>query len=212
VLTVLYIRQTILGSDQGRVAFQHPAKTQPHYPINMQRTIQTLRKPCRLSKLQPTIHLRTAATTAAGRPEGTIADAFASLSGQNFEALEPRFATVKETLIRGNEKAVKASWDRLLLTLNNEIREIRQLGSSVVPQIDFGDIDTPSEQFNREYRKRGVAVIKGVVPEDEALQMKADVREYIRANPQTKSQWFLGFAKAYASKLTSLHRLLIASI
>ncbi|KAH0380444.1 DUF1479-domain-containing protein, partial [Aureobasidium melanogenum] len=153
----------------------------------MLRTIQTLQTPSRLSKLRLSNQLRTAATAASGKAEGTIADSFASLSGQQFEALQPRFAAVKENLIRGNEQAVKASWDRLLLTLKDEVQEIKRLGSSIVPQIDFKDIDTPSEHFSSEYRKRGVAVIKGAIPEAEALQMKEDLREYIKANPQTKS-------------------------
>ncbi|THW10027.1 DUF1479-domain-containing protein [Aureobasidium pullulans] len=151
----------------------------------MLRTIQTLRAPHRLSKLSN--QLRTAATTTSGKAEGTIADSFASLSGQQFEALEPRFATVKENLIKGNEQAVKASWERLLSTLKNEVKEIKRMGSSIVPQIDFEDIDNPSERFNSEYRKRGVAVIKGAIPEAEALQMKEDLKKYIKANPQTKS-------------------------
>jgi hypothetical protein len=168
----------------------------------MLRTIQTLRTPSRLSKLRWSNQLRTVATAASGKAEGTIADSFASLSGQQFEALEPRFANVKENLIRGNEQAVKASWDRLLLTLKDEVQEIKRLGSSIVPQIDFKDIDAPSEHFSSEYRKRGVAVIKGAIPEAEALQMKEDLREYIKANPQTKSKLQAPPLTTCASKLT----------
>jgi hypothetical protein len=172
--------------------------------LEMLRTIQTIRTPSRLSKLGWSNQLRTAATTTSGKAEGTIADSFASLSGQQFEALEPRFATVKENLIRGNEQAVKASWDRLLLTLKDEVQEIKRLGSSIVPQIDFKDIGTPSEHFSSEYRKRGVAVIKGAIPEAEALQMKEDLREYIKANPQTKSKSQPQTLTTYVSKLTCL--------
>jgi hypothetical protein len=170
----------------------------------MLRTIQTIKTPSRLSKLRWSNQLRTAATATSGKAEGTIADSFASLSGQQFEALEPRFATVKENLIRGNEQAVKASWDRLLLTLKGEVQEIKRLGSSIVPQIDFKDIDTPSEHFSSEYRKRGVAVIKGAIPGAEALEMKEDLREYIKANPQTKSKLQPHPLKVYVSKLTCL--------
>ena len=94
----------------------------------MQRTIRSLRNSHPPLRLQRLSQLRTAATTAGGKPEGTIADSFASLSGQQFEALEPRFAAVKDNLIRGNEHAVKASWDRLLLTLKDEVLAIKQLG------------------------------------------------------------------------------------
>ena len=67
---------------------------------------------------------------------------------------------------------------------------IKQKDSSNVPQNDFKDFDIPSEHFDREYRKRGVAVIKGAIPEAEALQMKEDLRQYIKANPQTKSKYY----------------------
>lgn len=178
----------------------------------MLRTIHTLRTPCRLSKLRLSNQMHTAATTTSGKAEGTIADSFASLSGQQFEALELRFAAVKEHLIRGNEKAVKASWDRLLFTLKDEVHKIKRLGSSIVPQIDFKDIDAPSEHFSSEYRKRGVAVIKGAIPEAEALQMKEDLREYIKANPQTKSKRYPQPVKGSVSKLTYNLRLLATGL
>ena len=132
------------------------------------------------------IHQRRAAATQAQKREGTIADAFASLSGQSWEPLEPRFANIKQNLIEGYEDAVRASWDRLLLRLENETRLITQLGSKVIPELNFADIDKSPEHFNSEYRKRGVAVIRGVVSRDEALQMKKDLKRYIRANPSTK--------------------------
>lgn len=131
---------------------------------------------------------RSLATSNQGKKEGTIADAFASLSGQKFEALDPRFIAVKAELIKGNEDAVKASWDRLLLRLQEEVRTIQQLGSTVVPQIDFADIDSPSDHFSREYRKRGCAVIKGAIPQEEVLRMKEELKEYIKTNPSTKGK------------------------
>lgn len=142
------------------------------------------------TKPRTTFNIRTATTAARGKKEGTIADAFASLSGQKFEALEPRFAAVKAELIKGNEEALKESWNRLLLRLQEEIKIIQQVGSSVVPQIQFRDINNPSEHFSREYRKRGCAVVKGAVPREEVLKMKQDLKDYIQANPSTKGDFF----------------------
>lgn len=67
---------------------------------------------------------------------------------------------------------------------------IRELGSRVVPEIRFEDIASGkgSEEFGRELRKRGVAVVRGVVSEEEALGWKEEVIEYVRANPQTKGR------------------------
>lgn len=149
----------------------------------------TLRYGSVYARPQHVSSIRTATTTAKGKKEGTIADAFASLSGQKFEALEPRFAAVKAELIKGNEEAVVESWKRLLLRLQGEVKTIQQVGSSVVPQIQFSDIDNPSEHFSSEYRKRGCAVVKGAIPKEEVLQMKEELKDYIKANPSTKGSF-----------------------
>ena len=131
--------------------------------------------------------LRTASTQAQKRA-GDISDAFASLSGQDFKPLSPEYADLKQRLIRGHENQVRESWERLLRDLREEIPLILELGSKVIPEINFKDLDHASDTFNSELRKRGVAVVRGVVSEEEALQWKEDLREYIRQNPQTKGK------------------------
>lgn len=132
----------------------------------------------------PTIR---AAVTAVQKKEGDISDAFASLSGMQFEPLEPRFADVKAQLIAGHEEALYDSWNRLLASLREEIPIIAELGSKVIPEIDFTDIDNASPEFRAEHKKRGVAVIRNVLPDQDVLDLKEELREYIRANPRTKA-------------------------
>lgn len=131
--------------------------------------------------------IRTAATAAVQKKEGDISDAFASLSGMQFEPLEPRFAEVKARLISGREDALNESWNRLLASLREEIPIIAELKSKVVPEIDFKDIANASPEFISEHRKRGVAVIRNVIPQQEVLDMKEELRGYIKANPHTKA-------------------------
>lgn len=123
----------------------------------------------------------------AQKKEGDISDAFASLSGLSFEPLEPRFADVKARLLNGNEEALEDSWFRLLASLREETALIADLGSKAIPQIDFTELDSASREFRAEHRKRGVAVIRNVIPQQEALDLKQELREYIAANPQTKA-------------------------
>lgn len=130
--------------------------------------------------------LRTAATQAQKRP-GNISDAFASLSGHEFEPLSAEYADLKGRLIRGHEGAVRESWERLLRHLREEIPLIVELGSKVIPEIEFTDLDHAPEAFSSAFKKRGVAVVRGVVPEQQVLQQKEALKEYIRANPQTKA-------------------------
>ena len=131
---------------------------------------------------------RTAATgaTSTSKKEGDISDAFASLSGMDFKPLDSRFASLKSRLVAGNEEALHASWNRLLASLREEIPLIASLGPRIVPEIDFRDIDNASPEFRAEHRKRGVAVIRNVLPEQEALDLKQELREYIAANPQVR--------------------------
>jgi hypothetical protein len=145
--------------------------------------LRTIRNPARCA----VTHVRTAATHAQKRA-GDISDAFVSLSGQKFEPLTPEYADLKGRLIKGHESEVRESWERLLRHLRAEIPLIVELGSKVIPEIDFKDLDHAPETFSNELRKRGVAVVRGVVPQQEALQWKKDLREYIRQNPQTKGK------------------------
>jgi hypothetical protein len=133
----------------------------------------------------PAHNARHAATQAQKRA-GDISDAFVSLSGQKFTPLAPEYASVKHRLIRGREDDLRQSWERLLQELREEIPVILELGSKVIPEIDFKDIGNVSEEFKQEHKKRGVAVVRGVVPEKEALQWKEDLHKYIAKNPHTK--------------------------
>ncbi|KAL5119724.1 hypothetical protein ACEQ8H_002330 [Pleosporales sp. CAS-2024a] len=135
---------------------------------------------------RPLSQFRTAATQAQRRA-GDISDAFASLSGHQFKPLGAEYAQLKGRLIKGHENQVRESWERLLQTLREEIPTIIELGSKVIPEIDFKDLDHAPAHFSRELRKRGVAVVRNVVSKQEALQWKEEVREYIRQNPQTKA-------------------------
>lgn len=120
------------------------------------------------------------------RKEGDISSAFTSLSGLKAQPLPERFVNIKRKLIQGHEERLSESWKTLLQQLEIENKTIKRLGPDVVPQIQFSDLKSSSEEFMRETRKRGVAVIKGVVPEDEARSYKSEIEEYVKLNPSTK--------------------------
>ncbi|PHH80469.1 hypothetical protein CDD80_1479 [Ophiocordyceps camponoti-rufipedis] len=104
------------------------------------------------------------------KKEGDISDSFVSLSGTERGALPDRFRQLKCELLRAE----------------NEL--IAQKGSGVIPQVDVEDLDGGCEESVRdEIKKRGVVVVKGVVPEDEARRYKFELDEYIAKNPQTRA-------------------------
>lgn len=127
------------------------------------------------------------ATSAQGaRKEGNISSVFVSLSGKEETPLPERFADQKKRLIAGREDQIQKSWDRLLHKLKDEVHLIEQRGSNIVPSIDFKDLHSAPKTFQDELRKRGVAVIRGVIPELEARGYKEEIEAYAKANLGTK--------------------------
>ncbi|KAH8897533.1 DUF1479-domain-containing protein [Thozetella sp. PMI_491] len=121
------------------------------------------------------------------RKEGDISSVFRSLSaGSEDEALPARFAEVKRRLLQDKD-TLQASWERLLRRLQQESEEIKALGAASIPEIQFSDIRKPSAEFSKALRKRGVAVVRRVIPEHEARSYKEEAEAYIRANPSTKA-------------------------
>ncbi|KAL9003739.1 MAG: hypothetical protein Q9188_003403 [Gyalolechia gomerana] len=121
-----------------------------------------------------TIRLTATTATAPSKPSGDISSVFPSLSGAASPPLEPRFADLKKRLIRGHDSQLQDSWCRLLGALQQEREEIKALGSTVVPEINFYDLSDVGKRtkFRDALHKRGVAVIRRMVPEKEALDWK----------------------------------------
>ena len=156
------------------MSLQNPARA-----VLARRGLQTL-------TWQPNLKRCLATSTQGARKEGDISSVFVSLSGKERSALPERFASQKKRLIAGREDQIQRSWDRLLRKLKDEVHLIEQRGSDIVPSIDFKDIHSAPAAFRDELRKRGVAVIRGVIPEHEARGYKEEIEHYAKANPGTK--------------------------
>ena len=156
-----------------------------HTPSHLSIARHTL-KPLRVHRS----FIRQATSSAAPRKEGDISSVFVSLSGKEETPLPPRFAHQKRRLIAGREDEIERSWHRLLHTLKDEVRLIHQRGSDIIPSIEFKDIHAAPKTLRDELRKRGVAVIRGVVPEHEARAYKDEIEDYAKANPGTKGTVF----------------------
>lgn len=129
----------------------------------------------------------TAAAKAQTKREGNISDSFVSLSGSVIPPLPQRFLELKKTLIGSREDCVTDSWNRLLAELKRETKTIAEQGPRIIPSLDFQDLDADFTSLRGELEKRGVAVIRGVIPEDEARSYKDEIEEYVKQNPHTKA-------------------------
>lgn len=85
-----------------------------------------------------------AAAAGAGKKEGDISSVFVSLSGASAAPLPSRYRDLKQSLVRGREIDVVASWRRLLSHLRDENARIAAAGPDIIPMVDF---DTNSDVF-----------------------------------------------------------------
>lgn len=123
----------------------------------------------------------------ANRAEGSIANAFASMSNQSQE-LPSRFLDLKRDLIRGNESAILNSWSRLLQKLTPE--RLASWDSQMIPEVHFSAIQANNgelpEESKQALKERGTIIVRGLVSQMEALSWKQRIRDYIELNPSTK--------------------------
>lgn len=122
------------------------------------------------------------------KKEGDISDAFVSLSGTEQEPLPDRFRQLKCDLVQGREADIQTAWAKLLDDLKRENEIIARERSKVVPEINCSDLEIGIDGLRDEIRKRGVVVVRGVVPQDEARAYKTELEEYIRKNPSTRGR------------------------
>lgn len=126
-----------------------------------------------------------------GKREGDISDSFASLSGKEATPLPDRFRELKLKLSAGREDQITAGWKRLLKVLKEENEIVARKGPSIIPEVRFSNFEADLDQAKDEIKRRGAAVIRGVIPEDEARAYKFEIEEYVRKNPHTKGSPFL---------------------
>ena len=163
--------------------------------------------PTRLLHATPPQRLAAPATHEA-KAAGNISSVFPSLSGKESPPLAPRFADLKRHLIQGHEEQVQESWHRLLADLRQETGVIRDAGSSIIPEISFSDVKYDNipkmTEFRDKLRKRGVAIVRGVVSEQEALGWKELIKRYIQLNPSVTGKESPLFLQSPALSLYSL--------
>ncbi|KAJ3785782.1 hypothetical protein GGU10DRAFT_421595 [Lentinula aff. detonsa] len=118
-------------------------------------------------------------------------DVWASNEGNKPQALPARFADLKKRLVKPEDyDAVRASWDRLLLALEQRVQVIKTAGPMAVPVVDFTEIQESNGQFPVEIsdtiRAAGCCVVRGVVPRAQALEWKASLLSYVDRHPDIR--------------------------
>ncbi|PIG80732.1 hypothetical protein AARAC_006526 [Aspergillus arachidicola] len=118
------------------------------------------------------------------KKEGDISSVFSTFSGRKIPPLPERFRELKRNLTTGFEEQIQKSWDELVGVLKVRTEEVASKRESIIPQLNYSDIRTGSvsPETVAAIRRTGVAVVRGVVPKDEAEGLLSDVRRYFAAH------------------------------
>jgi len=135
---------------------------------------------------------------------GDIGDSFTSISGAEAAPLPDRFVDLKRHLARGKHQKLWDGWCRLLRTLERENETIAARKSDVIPQVRFAELDSDCEKLKDEIQKRGVVVVRGVIPQSEARAYKDEVEGYVRKNPQTRGESYWAKTPVHQLKFSRL--------
>ncbi|KAK4447422.1 hypothetical protein QBC34DRAFT_450309 [Podospora aff. communis PSN243] len=131
---------------------------------------------------------RSPPNTSAANTDRMMEPPVLSFYGTEPVPLPTRFAHIKRSLAAGHEAEIEASWARLLDALKGAVDHIESRGPNITPSIDFADIDKPAAQaeFQRDLRRYGVGVVRGVVPRQDAQAAIDETVKYLETKHDFK--------------------------
>ena len=76
------------------------------------------------------------------------------------------------------------AWERLMESLKEGVIEIQEKTKEAIPQVDYEAIKENNGMFPNveEIKKRGVVVVRNLVPESEAMEYKEELMDYLKEN------------------------------
>jgi len=57
------------------------------------------------------------------------------------------------------------------------------LSFKYIPQVNFADLNNLSREEVERIRSRGTVVIRDIVPDEQAVRWKEELKEFVQANP-----------------------------
>ncbi|KAF8181305.1 hypothetical protein BJ912DRAFT_1125852 [Pholiota molesta] len=106
-------------------------------------------------------------------------------------SLPPRFVDLKASIAASYpdfEKNATQSWAEILQELDKVTKQIKDEGVNYIPQVNFADLQTLSQEQLDVIKRRGSVVIKDIVPDEQAIQWKEDLKEFVTVNATVEVQ------------------------
>ncbi|KAF4613742.1 hypothetical protein D9613_008102 [Agrocybe pediades] len=100
--------------------------------------------------------------------------------------LPPRFVDLKKQIAAQypdfEQNAVR-SWGEVLEEMNKVTKVVKVEGVDYIPQVNFADLEKLSKEEIERIKRRGTVVIRDVVPDEQAVKWKEELKEFVKANP-----------------------------
>ena len=93
----------------------------------------------------------------------------------------------KQVLAEYGEESLRQAWLKTCERLKVVTEDIRAQGSSIIPVIEFDDLEHLDENKKQRMKDVGCFVIRGVVPKDQVTSHFTSLKEYIAANKDSIS-------------------------
>jgi Protein of unknown function (DUF1479). len=96
---------------------------------------------------------------------------------------EEQFKTYKKQIVNEyGEENLRKAWLKTCEDLKAITAELSQKGSAVIPELEFNDLQSLSEEKVNELKKIGCFVIRGVIPAEEATAQFEKLKQYVSVN------------------------------
>ncbi|KAG6853314.1 hypothetical protein C0991_005240 [Blastosporella zonata] len=103
------------------------------------------------------------------------------------DPLPARFSDLKREIAASYpdfQKHATKAWGEIIAQLKVVTESIAQAGSDYIPQINFADLSNLGAEEIEKIKRRGTIVIRDVVPDEDAMRWKVQLKEFTKANPE----------------------------
>jgi hypothetical protein len=99
--------------------------------------------------------------------------------------LEEKYSKLKQSIVKPEHKIrLIESYQRLKTALEEEANRIESIGPRAIPEIDFSEIEENNGRLPDGLadivRQTGCIIIRGVVPEEQAVKWEKELKEYTK--------------------------------
>ncbi|KAJ5570235.1 uncharacterized protein N7459_009665 [Penicillium hispanicum] len=106
------------------------------------------------------------------------------------EAEERMRSYKKQVLAEYGEASLRQAWMKTCERLKQVTEDLRAQASSVIPVLEYEELEHLKEETKQRMKDVGCFVIRGVVPKDEVTSQFTSLKEYIAANKDSISGTF----------------------